>query len=208
MRPPILIPIASLIAGLFVLVLSHGGGEAADATIDTGNLYYCAPSFENGVCDTTITAGDTVTWQNSAGLHTVTQCDAPFTTCPPAGGFDSGLIATGASFARQFDTPGTFPYNCAFHPTQMRGRVIVAAQQTATAAPPPTSPGDSGAATQTPRLTVVNNIAPPTPTVAGVPRSGGPVEAGGGSPWITAILGAAFSAAGGVSVYLMMRRHA
>ena len=40
------------------------------------------------------------------------------------GGFDSGTLAQGTSFATTFDQPGEYRYICALHPG-MKGRVIV-----------------------------------------------------------------------------------
>ena len=92
------------------LALCAGSGRAQPVTIDAGNNYFCAPTFEDSVCETTVTVGSTVTWQVSGGIHTVTQCDASFSACPPGGGFDSGLLNSGGTFAHTFNTPGTIPY--------------------------------------------------------------------------------------------------
>lgn len=75
-----------------------------------------------------ITAGATVTWRNTgAALHTVTATD---------GTFDSGLIASGGTYARRFTTPGTYPYLCSLHPS-MTGVVRVSGPGGATPPPPP-----------------------------------------------------------------------
>jgi len=50
--------------------------RAADTTIDTGNFWFCDPSFQGSVCDTTIQVGDTVTWNWVEGTHTTTECGA------------------------------------------------------------------------------------------------------------------------------------
>jgi plastocyanin len=63
-----------------------------------------------------ITAGTTVEWTNNDPLaHSVTS---------PEGGFDSGLIQSGASWRRTFTTPGTYNFSCTPHPF-MKGVVIV-----------------------------------------------------------------------------------
>ncbi|MEK6720167.1 MAG: plastocyanin/azurin family copper-binding protein [Chloroflexota bacterium] len=73
-----------------------------------------------------IVVGTRVTWANRGiALHTVTATD---------GSFDSGLMAAGASFARLFGVPGTFPYLCVLHPS-MTGVVRVAPAPGATAPP-------------------------------------------------------------------------
>lgn len=64
-----------------------------------------------------VTAGTTIKWTNKdAVAHTVTSTTAIF---------DSGTIAgSGGTYSLQFNTAGTFPYICTFHPT-MTGTVIV-----------------------------------------------------------------------------------
>lgn len=64
-----------------------------------------------------VAPGSRVTWVNE-GV-------APHTVTSPDGAFDSGIISAGGSYARTFDTPGTFPYLCSLHP-DMTGTLIVA----------------------------------------------------------------------------------
>ena len=109
--------------------------DAATAQVDVGDLYFCAPSFEFGICTTTITVGDTVTWDVLETAHTVTECDATYTTCPPTGGFDSGVVFFGQTFSQTFATVGSYPYRCNLHPGPMRGVVVVAAAPTDTPTP-------------------------------------------------------------------------
>lgn len=77
-----------------------------------------------------VPVGTTVTWkQQDAGTHTVTsgtvtQGPGDVTTAPD-GKFDSGNLATDATFQFTFDTAGTFPYFCQIHPATMRGEVQV-----------------------------------------------------------------------------------
>jgi plastocyanin len=63
-----------------------------------------------------IRRGETVTWRNTnAMVHTVT-----------GAGFDSGNIASGATFSRTFDRPGTYSYHCKPHQAAgMVGTVVV-----------------------------------------------------------------------------------
>ncbi len=64
----------------------------------------------------TVKAGTTVTWTNHDGVtHTVTA---------DGGSFDSGHLASGATFSRTFATAGTFSYHCAIHPS-MTGTITV-----------------------------------------------------------------------------------
>jgi plastocyanin len=63
-----------------------------------------------------IHAGQAVAWTNRDSVaHTVTG---------QKGDWDSGNLATGASFSHVFRQPGTYEYTCAIHPN-MTGVVIV-----------------------------------------------------------------------------------
>jgi plastocyanin len=63
-----------------------------------------------------VAAGTTVTWTNEQDVtHTVTADD---------GSFDSGNIASGATFSHTFDAAGTIAYHCAIHPT-MKASITV-----------------------------------------------------------------------------------
>jgi plastocyanin len=56
----------------------------------------------------TIRVGETVRWFNDDALpHTVSASD---------GSWDSGNLAPGQSFEKRFDTAGTYPYLCRYHP--------------------------------------------------------------------------------------------
>jgi plastocyanin len=56
----------------------------------------------------TIRVGETVRWFNDDALpHTVSATD---------GSWDSGNLPPGASFERRFDTVGSYPYLCRYHP--------------------------------------------------------------------------------------------
>lgn len=69
-----------------------------------------------GPPQTTVLAGDTVTWTNQAvRKHTVDGLGEPF---------DSPELFTGDTFSHQYDTPGTFAYYCRIH-VFMRGEVDV-----------------------------------------------------------------------------------
>jgi plastocyanin len=159
-------------------VAMNAGGPihvgAAQTSIDVGNFYFCAQSFQGGVCETTTNTGDTVAWSVSAGTHTVTECDVNYATCPTTGGFDSSTLNQGQQFQRTFNTAGTFYYECTFHPQAMRGRVVVQAVQ-ATATPTPTA---SASPTAAPTAAA---SATPTRTPAAVPATGGLPSDGGGA---------------------------
>lgn len=74
----------------------------------------------------TIGAGDVVTWTNEdAVVHTVT-AGTPDAELPPSeGGFDSGDIAGGASWAYRFCEARTAVYFCRPHKTMMFGYEVV-----------------------------------------------------------------------------------
>jgi plastocyanin len=64
----------------------------------------------------TIKVGETVTWTNKDSYaHTVTS---------DKGVFDSGNIASGATFSFTFNTEGTYGYHCSIH-TSMTAKIIV-----------------------------------------------------------------------------------
>ena len=161
--------LVGLLAMGSVLLWGSSSASATTVSIDAGNLFFCDAAHQGAICETTLTAGDTVTWNVIAGAHTVTQCDDSFSTCPPSGGFDSGAVATGSSFSHVFDTAGVFAYHCSFHPSAMRGRITVQAAATATPTAAPTT-ASTGTATPSPSTTA----AP-----AAIPRTGG--GPGGGS---------------------------
>src|SRR2546428_3424504 len=140
MRPILLLGAGTLSLAALVLssMLLTGASSAQSTTnIEVDDFYFCDSSHQSNICDTTVNAGDTVTWTNMAAAttHTVTQCDSSFTTCPPSGGFDAGNLSPGQSFSQTFNTPGTFEYHCNFHPTMMMGRITVVAPQSATPTP-------------------------------------------------------------------------
>jgi plastocyanin len=118
------------VIGALVALRSSGPAAAATITVNANDFWFCNSSFQNGVCTTTITVGDTVTWHNAATLtsHTSTECDgACGTPTPPSPLWNSGPIAPGGNFSRQFNQVGTFNYECTVHPIQMKGQIIVTA---------------------------------------------------------------------------------
>ena len=114
----------------------------ADATIPVDDVWFCDSSFQDGVCDTTIREGDTVTWDFTGSVlpHTSTECGTSCDSPVPSGQalWNSGSLGggNGGTFSFTFDTPGTYLYFCAIHPEIQRGRIIV--QGTGPATPTPT----------------------------------------------------------------------
>lgn len=89
-----------------------------------------------------VRAGDTVVWTNAGSIdHTATATD---------GSFDSGMLATGATFSKTFDSVGTFSYSCTPHPWMLGSVVVLAADATdddlasAPVPPPGTDAGSPG----------------------------------------------------------------
>jgi plastocyanin len=70
--------------------------------------------FSFARADLTVAPGTTITWTN-AGVAPHTVSGLPE---------ESGTLDPGQSFSFTFNDPGTFDYQCAFHP-QMVGQVIV-----------------------------------------------------------------------------------
>ncbi len=102
--------------------------SAATFLITVGNNWFCDASNQNGVCVLQVDVNDEVTWLfDSTVSHTTTECVGSCGSVignPASRLWDSGPITIG-SFARTFDTPGTFEYQCNIHPTQMRGTIVV-----------------------------------------------------------------------------------
>lgn len=107
------------------------GGVSQHGTINTYNYY---PDV------LTIDAGDTVTWHEGPGIHTVLIA-APGATLPPPGapatlapsggstfngtGMDSsGILFPGKTYSLKFTKPGVYQYQCGIHP-DMVGAVVV-----------------------------------------------------------------------------------
>lgn len=164
-----------VLAGVAVFGTAGSTHAQQQVTIDGGDFWFCDPSFEEGTCETVITAGDTVVWDFSSGInsHTATDCGGSCDTPSASQVFDSGTIAPGGTFSFTFDDPGSYPYLCSIHPTLMFGRIVV--QEAAGPEP----------ATQTPSLIEPGDIIPPGSTpLGGLPTSGqGPSDDASSPVW-------------------------
>jgi plastocyanin len=91
-------------------VLGAGGARATSTSQVEIHEFHFTPS------DLTVPVGTTVTWMNDdEETHTITAS---------GGLFASPGLEHAETFARRFDTPGTYGYFCALHP-HMTGAVIV-----------------------------------------------------------------------------------
>jgi plastocyanin len=64
----------------------------------------------------TILVGDSIRWVNNGGV--------PHTSTSDSGVWDSDSLHS-QSFAFQFNTPGSYPYACQYHPFTMTGTIVV-----------------------------------------------------------------------------------
>jgi len=89
--------------GMMGWMMGTGAGPTAPA--DT-SVRMAGSRFEPSTL--TIAVGETVRWFNDDALpHTVSATD---------GSWDSGNLAPGQAFDRRFDTAGSYPYLCRYHP--------------------------------------------------------------------------------------------
>ena len=102
-----------------------GGGQIQGITvklpsgvgIQTKNL-----NFDPATITVVIGKNNTISWVDQDSIpHTVTSLSgAP-------GSFDSGTLRQGNVFTQRFTVPGTYTYDCSFHPAWMKGTIIVKA---------------------------------------------------------------------------------
>ena len=201
-KTPRLSPLTRLtvvLAAIGLVVALRAPARAQETvTVAAGDTWFCDVSFQGRVCDTTITAGDTVAWDFTGTLpHTTTgcgtSCDSP-TNLPL---WDSGVMSGGV-FQFTFTQPGTYLYYCRVHPAQQRGRIVVQAPeptQTPRSIPPPV---DDGLSTPAPTATPAG--------VTGVPKTGqGPDDGPSSAWWIVGLLAAAGVALAGSGVVALRR---
>lgn len=100
-------------------------------TVPVGDIWFCGPSFANGVvCETKINVGDTVVWDFTGAVapHTTTHCGSSCDNPTNSPLWDSGVISTTSAdrtFEYTFTQPGTYPYLCEVHSAAQRGRIVV-----------------------------------------------------------------------------------
>ena len=171
-------------AGLVLVGLAFVAGAASNAsaqetiTIPVGDSWFCSSSYQGGVCETVIDAGDTVSWDFSGATipHTTTDCGASCDSPSSSPLWDSDTVNNGGTYAYTFTDPGTYLYYCQIHPAIQRGRIVVQAAPVET---PPTQPPP-----------VADYPAPATNTPGtGLPRVGqGPDGASSAAWWLPGAL--------------------
>ena len=114
--------------------------------------------FAFGPAQAIVADGGTVTFTNVGA--------APHTATSAAGGFDTEMVASGSTTTVTVGGPGTYAFNCAFHP-EMQGEIEVAAASTgavpaATDAPASTSPSASAEPSPTAAAAATSPTASPT----------------------------------------------
>jgi plastocyanin len=94
--------------------LAGCGSSSGNSRTSATGIEVADFSFSPG--QTTIEAGQTVTWTNEGQVeHTI----------KGRGFFSSKALANGQTFSHRFAKAGRFPYLCTLHPSQMRGTVVV-----------------------------------------------------------------------------------
>jgi plastocyanin len=112
----------SFVAGLAVmamlaLTVGCGPAKATDAAPVLTDQVNLPPSYKFEPAVIQVTVGTTVTWTNHDHFtHSVEMQNQ-----------DDRVLKPGESVAITFDQPGTYDYECTYHPHDMRGKVIVVA---------------------------------------------------------------------------------
>ena len=124
---------AVLVLFAFALLIGTPAPSAEGATVNilVGDFWFCSAGFQSGVCLTTVTLGDTVSWDFSPAtfVHTSTDCAGNCGSPPFGSVWDSGFVAgNGPKFQHTFNSAGVFLYYCTLHPLFMRGQITVTGQ--------------------------------------------------------------------------------
>lgn len=106
------------VSALVVAGVALAAVAASGAAMMSGAQSFNASISGSGFNPTrlTVLAGDTVTWNDTGGSHTVTSDDNAFA---------SGTLGLGDKYSHRFGASGTFRYYCAIH-RYMTGEVDVA----------------------------------------------------------------------------------
>ena len=102
---------------VLALSLSSCGSPARTRPVATDHVSL-PPSYLFSPADITVKVGTTVTWSNSDNFtHSV--------RIPAKDGKVIGIMHPGGQTTYTFATPGTYHYDCSFHPNNMLGSVVV-----------------------------------------------------------------------------------
>jgi plastocyanin len=96
---------------------SAGTAEACVKATSAGSVTVDIKDFKFSPDPIEAKVGDTITWTNSDS--------APHSAALDDGSCATDTLAQGASGSLTFSAPGTYPYHCAIHPTQMKGSIVV-----------------------------------------------------------------------------------
>ena len=130
-----------------------GAGSSGPVGIAMADFSFAPASVE-------VAAGTTVTWTNTGvAPHTATASD---------GSFDSGILVSGGTWSRRFDTDGRFAFLCTLHPA-MTGSVTVVAAAAAPSAPPRASAAPPDSAGGAPVVAPASDPPPPAPSLGAEP---------------------------------------
>jgi plastocyanin len=88
---------------------------SAEHVVEVGANGFRFRDTVSGDSTTTISVGTTVRWNWVGGFHSTTS----------SGNWDSGQHSAPHNFSREFNTPGTFNYQCTVHGSMMSGTVNV-----------------------------------------------------------------------------------
>ena len=102
---------------------TQSGPPATTQTQVPGATTVMIQDFAFSPASITVTKGTTVAWVNQDAANHQIINDAQGSITQGAL-FSSNALQKGASYSFTFDTPGTYPYHCAIHPT-MKATVTV-----------------------------------------------------------------------------------
>jgi len=96
---------------------------AITVTVGTGILFRSVRNNSQNPAVDTLSVGGTVTWNRVGGSHNVRSTGTP--SFPSSFGGNPANTVMGATYSAQFNTTGTYQYNCGIHGAAMSGRVVV-----------------------------------------------------------------------------------
>ena len=178
-----------LVVGVFLVLSSAPAAAQQVTTIDVGDTWFCNSSFQGGVCETTISAGDTIAFDFSGASlsHSATDCGADCSNPTGSPAWDTEIVSDQTNpegfpvVIDAFDQPGSYPYYCQVHGASLMQGVIIVQAAGQQQQPTATSPAPGATA---PTATA------PLP-VSGVPATGaGPGDGASSDGWSWWLVGA------------------